>query len=403
MENYTVKNKNLTFNDLSEDIVNKIFQFNDFKEQINFSTVCSLTYENKVRFGYNGRRMLLVINISGHVDAFERVFFPELNNFFTKINKLVPKYTNYYMYKKQINPEYKYLMGKNIEEIFVKNYFVYGSRSNHPFFYKNNTSHLINECSKLSKLTLYNLNLFFFQKIKFGKFLKELIIENTEEKNNYIVNINLSQCKLLKTLDIKSFSINKNTLNNIFFKNLENLNLQIKELNCDINDIQSILNTKNHIRNITLRVYDNSLILLNLIFLQNLQTINLTIDELNIFPKKNFFLNNQKVSDKIKHFELNLWMNKNFTLYKHFLDHLYLKLNKNMKCLRLSTQIIEEIKIPMDLNTFNFFKESLVRLIEIFEIVEIPHIYVAKNLKPVIVDFFKKNKISISKIDESNF
>ena len=394
--------KQLTFEDLGEDIVNKIFEYNNLKDQIQFAKVCSLTYENKIKFGYNGKKIILVIHMYGTVDGFEKVYFPELNNFFTKINTLVPKYTNYYLYKKQINSEYKYLMVKNIEEIFVNNNRTYRLFCNNPILYKNNILHLINECYKLSKLTLRELNLFYLQKIKFGKFLKELTIENIEEKNN--VNINLSQCTLLKKLDIKTFIINKNIFNNIYFKNLENLSLEIKELNCDINDIRSILNTKNYIKNITLKVYNKSLILLNLIFLNNLHTINLSIEELDIFSlKKNIFLINQDFCDKINHFELNLLMNKKFICYKDFLKYLYLKLNKKIKCLCLSIQIIEEMKIPMDLTVFNLFKKHLIRLFGFFENVEIPHIYVEKNLKPVIFDFFKKYKISNEKIDESIF
>ena len=51
MVKYTVKNKNLTFEDLGEDTVNKIFKYNKLKDQIQFSKVCLLTYENKLKFG----------------------------------------------------------------------------------------------------------------------------------------------------------------------------------------------------------------------------------------------------------------------------------------------------------------------------------------------------------------
>ena len=128
--------KQLTFEDLGEDIVNKIFEYNNLKDQIQFAKVCSLTYENKIKFGYNGKKIILVIHMYGTVDGFEKVYFPELNNFFTKINTLVPKYTNYYLYKKQINSEYKYLMVKNIEEIFVNNNRTYRLFCNNPILYK---------------------------------------------------------------------------------------------------------------------------------------------------------------------------------------------------------------------------------------------------------------------------
>ena len=65
----------------------------------------------------NNKRISLWVNIFGHIEAFEKYEKNHINCLSGTYKHWISKYTVYYMFKKEINPQYKYLMVKNIEEI----------------------------------------------------------------------------------------------------------------------------------------------------------------------------------------------------------------------------------------------------------------------------------------------
>ena len=382
----------LTFENLGEDILNKIFGYNDFEDQLQFSKVCFFTHKNKIKFGYNNSKKISIwFNNSGSLIVCEKN-----KEKVSSYNYLISSYIFFYMSKKKVNHEYKNLLAKSIDEITVT--------FEEEMSYNNlvlgvNTISLINECYKLSILRL-NMDLFTIEKIKFGNFLKDIYIYVSKGKK--CLNINLSSCILLKQLEICSFGITKFTINNIHFNHVQFLNLKVKEFGGNINDIKSILIKNNSIKHLNLEVSSKSLILLNLMFLNNLHTIKITVQELYFFPIKNFafLLNNQKMSNEVYRFKLDLFMNNNYILYKNLLEQLHINLNKVIERLNLSIKIFEKKVIPLNLSLFKIIKDSLLKLFKLFKIIEIPHIYIERSLKPTILNFFQKNKIYCGKIEE---